>query len=207
MGRPRRRFPRLYAAASLKLHPSTPNRHRCFRFPRLYAAASLKLQPRRAPGALGLFSAALCRGLIEAQELTSSVALYGSGFPRLYAAASLKLQSTHCPSPSSLSFPRLYVAASLKLPRLGALRACGGGFRRLYAAASCRGVVEAVPAPRVWSPLSEPTACHPQTVRNAIPARVTQAKGCTPTPPRSPASPRAGSRGAPAAFLPGRSAP
>ena len=61
-------FPRLYAAASLK-----PDQALCRAdwppvcFPRLYAAASLKLggPPRGAPGRSG-FSAALCRGLIEA---------------------------------------------------------------------------------------------------------------------------------------------
>ena len=63
-----RGIPRLYAAASLKhlwvyipCHPSGG-------IPRLYAAASLK--PDRRAGrrlALRLYSAALCRGLIEAK--------------------------------------------------------------------------------------------------------------------------------------------
>ena len=62
----------------------------CAGFPRLYAAASLKpdpsgLVPR--PGAE--FSAALCRGLIEAPHGQEGLAL-PAGFPRLYAAASLK---------------------------------------------------------------------------------------------------------------------
>ena len=66
---PLARFPRLYAAASLK-PPGTPRVMTMisFRFPRLYAAASLK--PRRAVrrrGFLVVFSAALCRGLIEAR--------------------------------------------------------------------------------------------------------------------------------------------
>ena len=63
-------FPRLYAAASLK-HPAgdlAPDRGVCF--PRLYAAASLKHAERRM-GALETerFSAALCRGLIEARHI------------------------------------------------------------------------------------------------------------------------------------------
>ena len=63
-----RRFPRLYAAASLKrarFDDFLPSR--MIGFPRLYAAASLK---RRRPGmytdTTTPFSAALCRGLIEA---------------------------------------------------------------------------------------------------------------------------------------------
>ena len=58
-------FPRLYAAASLKRCRRAGRHHR---FPRLYAAASLKRHRSvRAgdPGG-GVFSAALCRGLIEA---------------------------------------------------------------------------------------------------------------------------------------------
>ena len=62
-------------------------------FPRLYAAASLKLQ-----GGVGgfresmSFSAALCRGLIEALSPCRLETSFGLGFPRLYAAASLKLR-------------------------------------------------------------------------------------------------------------------
>ena len=67
-------FPRLYAAASLKplageRLPGTDKR-----FPRLYAAASLK---QLAVPVLALhthtFSAALCRGLIEAFALSAPV--------------------------------------------------------------------------------------------------------------------------------------
>ena len=61
------RFPRLYAAASLK--PTLCERYKMSLsgFPRLYAAASLK------------------RGLFVLEIVNNS------GFPRLYAAASLKL--------------------------------------------------------------------------------------------------------------------
>ena len=64
------RFPRLYAAASLKLETEDGLAVVDGCFPRLYAAASLKL-----PGdfierhAHLMFSAALCRGLIEAGRL------------------------------------------------------------------------------------------------------------------------------------------
>ena len=65
-------FPRLYAAASLKLpraaHPGRSNSG----FPRLYAAASLKRSTRRTRYAEApQLSAALCRGLIEAPRLRS----------------------------------------------------------------------------------------------------------------------------------------
>ena len=63
-----------------------------------------------------LFSAALCRGLIEAGEGSRPLASLRRGFPRLYAAASLKRQWR--------------VAA----------------FRRpiVFSAALCRGLIEAV---------------------------------------------------------------
>ena len=61
------------------------------RFPRLYAAASLKhadhVQGRDDPPGL---SAALCRGLIEAPRTPPARPRAATGFPRLYAAASLK---------------------------------------------------------------------------------------------------------------------
>ena len=85
------RFPRLYAAASLK--PTRPSgagiRGSCF--PRLYAAASLKHVPFVGrPPIRGKFSAALCRGLIEAPGSIPLAEVTRHGFPRLYAAASLK---------------------------------------------------------------------------------------------------------------------
>ena len=62
------------------------------------------------------FSAALCRGLIEASRPGSGGCVSGAGFPRLYAAASLKrqpLDDLH--AHAHVGFPRLYAAASLKL--------------------------------------------------------------------------------------------
>ena len=62
-----RRFPRLYAAASLKPKSSEACAKAAGRFPRLYAAASLKPDYIDHNRSYGLtFSAALCRGLIEA---------------------------------------------------------------------------------------------------------------------------------------------
>ena len=84
-------------------------------FPRLYAAASLK---HRGQGVVQLlrdkFSAALCRGLIEAGEGGGPVSPMAEGFPRLYAAASLKRRVTGSGDTLSRRFPRLYAAASLK---------------------------------------------------------------------------------------------
>ena len=62
-------FPRLYAAASLKRPLPAVELLLCARFPRLYAAASLKQVYREAGVVLApRFSAALCRGLIEAER-------------------------------------------------------------------------------------------------------------------------------------------
>ena len=62
------------------------------------------------------YSAALCRGLIEALETLCQIITTEEGIPRLYAAASLKRGSR----------------------RRHALR------RRLYSAALCRGLIEAL---------------------------------------------------------------
>ena len=66
-------------------------------FPRLYAAASLKHQAAIGKRwKSGPFSAALCRGLIEALELSEHAREHRRRFPRLYAAASLKLLFALC---------------------------------------------------------------------------------------------------------------
>ena len=59
-------FPRLYAAASLKLVRPVVTERGYVSFPRLYAAASLK------------------------QQVDVQAGRHQAGFPRLYAAASLK---------------------------------------------------------------------------------------------------------------------
>ena len=86
------------------------------RFPRLYAAASLKQFTWSTTDLMpSLFSAALCRGLIEALPSLNVSATIFPSFPRLYAAASLKPRARRCLIALVLSFPRLYAAASLKL--------------------------------------------------------------------------------------------
>ena len=161
------RFPRLYAAASLKPRMYQRADHRChIRFPRLYAAASLKRRRRvEHASRLDKFSAALCRGLIEAPIRAVSTPSWTSpGFPRLYAAASLKppwvdtcptmryrfsaalcrgLIEAYCIfvtlTVDPKSFPRLYAAASLKHRyQSHTERAARVGFPRLYAAASLK---------------------------------------------------------------------
>ena len=60
-------------------------------FPRLYAAASLKpIMSKSNVADVSTFSAALCRGLIEACRGFSPLGKPAARFPRLYAAASLK---------------------------------------------------------------------------------------------------------------------
>ena len=87
------------------------------------------------------FSAALCRGLIEAMAPGGGPSPAPLGFPRLYAAASLKparfrvLGARHVEG-----FPRLYAAASLKQDRAGAVPWWPVGF----SAALCRGLIEAL---------------------------------------------------------------
>ena len=111
------RIPRLYAAASLKRIADLPplqSADNCI--PRLYAAASLK--PRNAVGGhvlAAVYSAALCRGLIEAILQQRKM-----------------IASQSC-------IPRLYAAASLKRARIRAVRASA----ILYSAALCRGLIEA----------------------------------------------------------------
>ena len=111
------------------------------RFPRLYAAASLKRVRRVAPAlSPGAFSAALCRGLIEALDQPDRGIAGALGFPRLYAAASLKRGGEGgllCQIRGG--FPRLYAAASLKPRPVSDLgREAAGRFPRLYAAASLK---------------------------------------------------------------------
>ena len=86
------------------------------------------------------FSAALCRGLIEATVRRRAAGSGGGSFPRLYAAASLKLQLVDEAGGATNRFPRLYAAASLKPPAVPRDDGRGGGFPRLYAAASLKPV-------------------------------------------------------------------
>ena len=81
------RFPRLYAAASLKPVAGTDTPWIMNSFPRLYAAASLKPAHRaQSRPADRQFSAALCRGLIEARKSvcarTESAEVFRGFMPR-----------------------------------------------------------------------------------------------------------------------------
>ena len=87
-------IPRLYAAASLK--PAREGEP--FADMLAYSAAlcrgliEARSPPRIAAATPYGYSAALCRGLIEAAGGSSARASRRSGIPRLYAAASLKLE-------------------------------------------------------------------------------------------------------------------
>ena len=111
-------------------------------FPRLYVAASLKHldQDVHAAPCPRRFSAALCRGLIEATCAGAPSISHQTCFPRLYVAASLKLAGQDgLGVPRADGFPRLYVAASLKPARQRQRRGRGARF----SAALCRGLIEA----------------------------------------------------------------
>ena len=86
------------------------------------------------------FSAALCRGLIEASRPGWRAPTPSFCFPRLYAAASLKHDGRR-PEPGGAGrFPRLYAAASLKREGIVLL----GGAGAVFSAALCRGLIEAL---------------------------------------------------------------
>ena len=106
----------------------------------LIEAAWLESSPGRE---LPAYSAALCRGLIEADPNAGATSKVTMRIPRLYAAASLKLETVSLGgSVSDSRIPRLYAAASLK-PIKSII-----GFSPLfvYSAALCRGLIEAARA-------------------------------------------------------------
>ena len=89
------------------------------------------------------FSAALCRGLIEACSSRRRSSIARPGFPRLYAAASLKPrveeQAAHVPPGFSAALCRGLIEAQQ------AQRSDPGGLTR-FSAALCRGLIEALMA-------------------------------------------------------------
>ena len=121
-------------------------------FPRLYAAASLKLlRSLRSRLRLQALSAALCRGLIEAVAEEAVYREVDLCFPRLYAAASLKRATESLTLPGQiLCFPRLYAAASLKHE----VAQDGPRFVDGLSAALCRGLIEAKKRAGMMSPCS-----------------------------------------------------
>ena len=158
-------FPRLYAAASLKLATRACARARSGRFPAALCRGLIEA-PTVLHGKLTLqSSAALCRGLIEAPTvLHGKLTLQSSAaicrglieanwcsrvssstvrcFPRLYAAAPFKRDGAYnLMRQLAPRFPRLCAAASLKRTvRRGGRRGAGR-----FSAALCRGLIEARP--------------------------------------------------------------
>ena len=134
-----RRFPRLYAAASLKQRGVPHERGGGVRFPRLYAAASLKPAWRRGDvhRARGV-SAALCRGLIEASTCSTARR------PTATVSAALcrgLIEARHTARGQSTRWP---VSAALCRGLIEAICPAGRGFfRRRVSAALCRGLIEA----------------------------------------------------------------
>ena len=133
-------IPRLYAAASLKRRLGAEQ----LSLPDQYSAAlcrGLIEAPfsHRPTGRCGRYSAALCRGLIEAPRGSPSRASARACIPRLYAAASLKPQypPRPCPrlAPYSAALCRGLIEASA---RQSAAVADGVRIPRLYAAASLK---------------------------------------------------------------------
>ena len=159
------RFPRLYAAASLKhtggqqgggigrefsaalcrglieaRSPIGAAVARLLRFPRLYAAASLKRTGVTAQqGDKPWFSAALCRGLIEAIRGSTTTTL-ASLFSAALCRGLIEARSAACSArPARRGFPRLYAAASLK--PVDVLYSARNAWT--FSAALCRGLIEA----------------------------------------------------------------
>ena len=134
------RFPRLYAAASLKTAPPSRGWMWLAGFSAALCRGLIEETRREAAGTWWRrFSAALCRGLIEDAQASTVSAALAAGFPRLYAAASLKRDGHHHGSHERASgFPRLYAAASLKIV-VGRARVPG---RPVFSAALCRGLIE-----------------------------------------------------------------
>ena len=85
------------------------------------------------------FSAALCRGLIEAATSTTSASARWGGFPRLYAAASLKRLARDPRHPRMERFSAALCRGLIEAmpPRLRPI------LRWMFSAALCRGLIEA----------------------------------------------------------------
>ena len=136
-------FPRLYAAASLKIRPCRLVFPPYRRFSAALCRGLIEDEAKLKPEILIIepFSAALCRGLIEEPEDRARAQRACRRFPRLYAAASLKTTQYMSVATEDTRFPRLYAAASLKKAHHVAdlerwLR---------FSAALCRGLIEESP--------------------------------------------------------------
>ena len=93
----------------------------------------------RCAGVPRAFSAALCRGLIEARRLDISASTSAASFPRLYAAASLKLHLIGLRDRSAYQFSAALCRGLIEAPEV---RQCCSTGRR-FSAALCRGLIEA----------------------------------------------------------------
>ena len=157
-------FPRLYAAASLKLlsvHALERRKH-TFSAALCRGLIEARIRARGAQssnrfsaalcrglieagrgvknsGSITRFSAALCRGLIEATSWRGWSGRRSDGFPRLYAAASLK-RALH--RQSYLHFLRFSAALCRGLIEAPRLRDASRS-RERFSAALCRGLIEA----------------------------------------------------------------
>ena len=134
-------FPRLYAAASLKhgiddAHDPTPFTFSAALCRGLIEATSAGGARRRD----GAFSAALCRGLIEAWGVHSSAGEVARAFSAALCRGLIEAErGLSLTLPLMWRFPRLYAAASLKLLPDDA----GAAARGWFSAALCRGLIEA----------------------------------------------------------------
>ena len=87
------------------------------------------------------FSAALCRGLIEAQYPVMRDSILSWSFPRLYAAASLKHPAV---APVALDLEQFSAALCRGLIEAHLRRGGGDMRRKVFSAALCRGLIEAI---------------------------------------------------------------
>ena len=136
-----RGIPRLYAAASLKPKRKQFDVHVGFPYSAALCRGLIEAPARRCAGIQSrrTYSAALCRGLIEARPIGMRWDSVRMRIPRLYAAASLKQE--RCRERCERVYrgiPRLYAAASLKLNWPTPSLRLSSRIPRLYAAASLK---------------------------------------------------------------------
>ena len=118
------------------------------------------------------YSAALCRGLIEAWLEHAYALKVARGIPRLYAAASLKPAGRRRGRDQRRQrIPRLYAAASLKH---GHHPGRAQGATRAYSAALCRGLIEAAAAspPAPAAPPYSAALCRGLILNQAMDSRL-----------------------------------
>ena len=149
-------FPRLYAAASLKQRPHGAGVRAGAEFSAALCRGLIEAAVVAARRVASLpFSAALCRGLIEAAGTAPPRARGRASFPRLYAAASLKQQCSRTPRRSHPWFSAALCRGLIEagsFARYSFSRA--SGFPRLYAAASLK--------QSSLSPIAVPRCCFPR---------------------------------------------